>query len=169
MADPRNPPAGAFVYSRTFDAPRELIFRAFTEPDRLERWWGSPGCKTTVVRFELRPGGVFHYRMETPDGHEMWGRFVFREIAPPERLVFVVSFTDAEAAPVRHPMSPTWPLEVLSTTTFTEGGGRTTLHIEGVPINATEEERRTFEEGFEGMQQGYGGTMDQLAAYLANA
>ena len=67
----------------------------------------------------------------------------------------------------RHPMSPGWPLEMLSTITFTEHAGKTTVTIRWIPLNATEEERNTFEGGLESMHKGWTGTLDQLADYLA--
>jgi uncharacterized protein YndB with AHSA1/START domain len=157
----------AFVISRVFDAPRALVFQAFTESERLAQWWGPKGFTLRVARLDLRPGGVFHYEMKSPDGHSMWGKFVYREIVPPERITFVSSFADEAGNPVRHPMSPTWPLETLSTVAFFEENGRTTLTFRGVPINATEEEHKAFQDGKQSMEQGFGGTWDQLAAYLA--
>jgi uncharacterized protein YndB with AHSA1/START domain len=106
--------------------------------------------------------------MRSPDGREMWGKWVYREIVPPERLVSVVSFTDAEGNLLRHPMSPTWPLELLHTMTLSEREGKTTLTVTGVPTNATEEERKTFRAGRNSMEAGFTGTLDQLAAYLAS-
>jgi len=97
----------------------------------------------------------------------MWGRFVYREIVEPERLVFVSSFTDEQGNPIRHPFSATWPLEVLTTMTLTEDRGKTTLTMRSGPIGATELEQKTFEGGFESMHKGFGGTFDQLAEYLA--
>lgn len=158
-----------FVLTRLFDAPRDLVWRAFTEIEHLRQWWGPPGLTLRVVSFDPRPGGMFHYAMATPDGHEMFGRWVFRELSAPERLSFVVAFTDAQANPVRHPMSPTWPLEMLGTATFTEQDGKTLLTNVAVPVNASDIEQKTFEAGFEGMRQGFGGTWNQLAAYLAKA
>src|SRR5438445_232590 len=79
----------------------------------------------------LRPGGLFHYCLRSPDGHDMWGKFVYREIIAPERLVFVVSFSNEQAGITRHPASPTWPLEVLSTLTLAEHEGRTTFTMRG--------------------------------------
>jgi uncharacterized protein YndB with AHSA1/START domain len=156
-----------FVSSRVFDAPRELVWKAFTEADRLRHWWGPKGLTMLSCEIDLRPGGLFHYGMRTPDGHEMWGKWVFREIVPQERLVYVVSFSDARGGVTRHPMSATWPLEVLGTTSFADQGARTLVTNRGMPINATEEERKTFYSSFEGMTQGFNGTWDQLTAYLA--
>jgi uncharacterized protein YndB with AHSA1/START domain len=169
-----SPPAtpesgGKFVISRIFDAPRALVWQAWTDPRHLPRWFGPKGFIMPACSLDLRPGGIFHYCMRSPDGHEMWGKWVFREIVVPERLVLVSSFSDAMGGLTRHPLNAHWPLETLSTTTLTELAGRTTLTIEWAPLNATEIERRTFDENHDSMRMGWGGTMDQLAAYLAKS
>ena len=155
-----------FIVSRVFDAPRELVWEAWTEQERLAQWWGPKGCTIRVVKLDLRPGGIFHYTMQFKPGHDMWGRFIYREIATPERLVFVNSFSDANGGIMRAPVKDTFPLEISNTLTLSEQDGKTTLMLRGVPINATEEECKTFTGMFGSMQQGFGGTFDQLAAYL---
>jgi uncharacterized protein YndB with AHSA1/START domain len=103
-------------------------------------------------------------------GFFMWGKFVCREIVVPEHLVFINSFSDEAGNITRHPLSPTWPLELLSTITFDEQAGGAKLTIRWAPLpSATAEERQTFNNGHTGMQQGWGGTLDQLASYLAKA
>ena len=159
----------AFVISRTFDAPRELLWKAWTERARLMAWFAPKGFKMPAAKMDFRPGGSFHYCMESPDGNEMWGKFVYREIVAPEKIVLVNSFSDESGGITRHPMSATWPLEMFSTFTMTEENGRTTATVHWVPLNATEEERKTFDAAHEGMKQGWTGTFDQLAAYLAKA
>ncbi len=156
-----------FVTSRVFEAPRALVWKAFTEPERLEQWWGPKGMPVRVGRLELRPGGVFLYSMRAPDGKDWWGKWVYREIVAPERMIFISSFCDERAANVRAPFSSTWPLEVLNTLTLAEHEGKTTLTLRGEPIHATEVERKTFTDGFKGMEKGFNGTWDQLAEYLA--
>ena len=151
-----------------FDAPRELVWKAFTEPERMKQWWGPKGFTVIASKMDLRPGGTYHYGMKAPDGSAMWGKFVFREIVAPERMVFINSFSDEAGGITRHPMSPTWPLEMLSTFTFEEQpGGKTKVTIRWSAHNATEEERKTFDAGHDSMRQGWGGTMEQLEAYLA--
>ena len=103
-----------FVTSRTFDEPRDLVWKAWTERDRLMQWFGPTGFTMSRATLDFRPGGVFHYCLRTPDGKDMWGKFVYREIVPPERLVWVHSFSDEKGGLTRHPMSPTWPLESVS-------------------------------------------------------
>jgi len=161
-------PAHEFVITRVFDAPRELVWKALTEPERLNRWWGPAGFSTRVHSLDLRPGGLFRYSQQIPDGKEMWGKWVYREIVPPERLVSLVSFTDEAGNPIRHPLIPDWPLEMLSTATLSERQGKTTLTIAASAHNATELDRKTFEAGHDSMKQGFTGTLDRLAEYLAS-
>jgi uncharacterized protein YndB with AHSA1/START domain len=155
-----------FVITRLFDARRDILWKVYSEAEHLSKWWGPKGFKMLNVKLEFRPGGVFHYGMEDPQGNKMWGKFVYREIDAPERLSFVVSFYDEKGGITRHPMSATWPLEVLSTITFFEVQGKTALIMSGVPINATAEERKTFAAGRESMKGGFKGTFDQLDEYL---
>jgi uncharacterized protein YndB with AHSA1/START domain len=157
----------ALVVTRVFDAPRDLVWKALTEPERLEQWWGPRGFTSRVHQLELRPGGTFLYCQRTPDGREMWGKWVYREIVAPERLVMVSSFTDEKGNVARHPFDPNWPLETLGTSTFIEDRGRTTLTVRMVPMNATESERQTFFDGFKFMEEGFAGTWDKLDEYLA--
>ncbi|RHX83843.1 SRPBCC family protein [Leptospira stimsonii] len=156
-----------FTFTRTFDFPRELVWKAWTEPKRLAEWWGPKGLKMGVTHLDLKPGGLFHYSMTTPDGQTMWGRFVYKEITPPEKLVYVVSFSDENAGMSRPPMAANWPLEILNTVIFTEEKGKTILSLKGTPINATPEEIKVFGDNFPSMNQGFTGTLDQLEAYLA--
>jgi len=158
-----------FVITRVFNAPREMVWRAWTEREQLMQWFGPKGFTMPHAEIDLRPGGLLHYAMRSPDGHEMWGKWIFREIVAPERLVLVSSFSDAQGGITRHPMSANWPLETLSTTTFEEHDGKTMLTIRWSPLNATESEMKTFSEAHRGMEQGWGGTFEQLAAYLAKA
>lgn len=158
-----------FVLSRTFDASRDLVWKSWTEVDRLKQWWGPKGFKIIAAKLDLKPGGIFHYGMRGPDGNEMWGKFTYREIKAPERLVFVVAFSDKKGGMTRHPMMPRWPQETLSTITFADKGGKTEVTVRWAPHNATEEERKTFDSSHDSMRTGWGGTMDQFAEYLAKA
>lgn len=155
-----------FTLSRTFDAPRATVWRAYTEHAHLSRWWGPKGFTWIAGTLDFRPGGVFHYGMRAPTGAEMWGKFVYHEIVPQERIVFVNSFSDKDCNIVRAPFSPNWPLEVMNILDFRENGGRTTLHMTGSPHNATAEEEAMFESWKPSMNQGFTGTLDQLADYL---
>lgn len=155
-----------FIVSRTFDAPRSLVWQAWTDANHLAKWWGPAIFENEVVSLDFRPGGTFHYKMTTPNG-AMWGKFVYQEIDEPEKLVYVSSFSDENAGITRAPFADNFPLEVLSTIIFEEQDGKTTLTLRGVPINASDEEVAFFASMNESMQGGWGGTLDQLAAHLA--
>jgi uncharacterized protein YndB with AHSA1/START domain len=159
--------APTFSIARTFNAPRTLVWESYTEIEHLSRWWGPAGFTWLKGSVDLRPGGMFHYGMRSPTGQEMWGKFIYREILAPEKIVFVNSFSDKDGNTVRAPFSPQWPLEILNTIVFTEKNGRTTLAMTGMPVNATNEECKLFETMRPSMDQGFKGTLDQLENYLA--
>lgn len=167
--NPTSASASEFVIARVFDAPRDLVWKLWTEERHLKHWWGPKGFTIVSVKVDLRPGGVMHYGMRTPDGTDTWGRFVYREIVAPERLVFIVSFSDPAGGVTRHPWSANWPLHLLSTVTFEDQGGRTMVTVKWLPYEATEQERKTFTEGRQSMQQGWTGTFEQFSDYLAKA
>jgi len=154
------------VIIHTIDAPREQVFKAWTEAEALTHWWGPAGFTVHVATLDLRPGGMFHYRMDTPDGNHMWGKFVYGEIVAPEKLEYVNSFSDEAGNIIAHPLSATWPLELHNTMTLTEEAGKTTLTLRAIPINATDEMHNTFKSAHEMMHQGFAGTINQLAEYL---
>ncbi|HKR66039.1 MAG TPA: SRPBCC domain-containing protein [Thermoanaerobaculia bacterium] len=154
------------MFSRTFDAPRELMFDVWTDVNHLSRWFGPKGAEIVSATNDLRPGGIFHYGMRIPDGTVIWGRWIYREITRPERLVFLSSFSDDAKGVTRHPFAPQWPLEMLSTVLFTESDGKTTVTVYWSPIHATDVERTTFAEGKPSMTQGWTGTFENLEAYV---
>jgi uncharacterized protein YndB with AHSA1/START domain len=157
-----------FVISRVFDAPRELVWKAFTDAERMKQWWGPKGFTVIASKMDLRPGGTYHYGMKAPDGSPMWGKFVFREVTAPERMVFVNSFSDEAGGTTRHPLHLSWPLEMLTTFTFEElPGGRTKFTTRWQALNATPEEQNTFDTNHNSMRMGWTGTLDNLQAYLA--
>lgn len=157
-----------FVISRLLDAPRDLVWKAFTDPERMKRWWGPKGFGVAAAKMDLRPGGTYHYGLRAPDGNTMWGKFVYREIVPPERLVFVNSFSNPAGGVTRHPIVPTWPMETLITVTFDEEpGGKSKLNVRWAAHNANEVEQKTFDASHVGMKATWTGTLDRLGAYLA--
>jgi len=159
-----------FVISRVFDAPRELVWSCFTQPEHMSKWWGPKGATAGLQKLDLRPGGLCHYRLALPDGMVMWGKSVYREIDAPARLVFINSFSDENAGLTRHPMSPEWPLQMMTVITFEEQpGGKTQVTIRWSPYNPTAEEQKTFDAGHDSMRMGWTGSLDQLEAHLANA
>lgn len=158
----------AFVLSRELNAPRALVWKAWTEAEQLAKWWGPRDMKLDVVKADIREGGRFHYAMKAP-GNTMYGLAVYRELNAPERMVWVNSFADAKGEIARAPFAKEFPLEVLNTVLLSEHGNKTRLTLRSAPINATKEERAFFEGMFKSMEGGFGGTLEQLAAYLASA
>jgi uncharacterized protein YndB with AHSA1/START domain len=159
-----------FVIARVFDAPRDLVWKAFTEAERMKKWWGPKGFKVIVSKMDLRPGGTYHYGMEAPNGAAVWGKMAFREIVPQQRIVFINSFSDEAGGTTRHPGHMAWPLEMHSIFTFEdEPGGKTKVTIRWSAHNATAEEQKTFDTSHDSMNQGWTGSLDQLTAYLAKA
>lgn len=156
------------VIMRQLNAPRELVFKAWSEPERFAQWWGPKGMDVEVRKGEMKPGGTLLYCLKNPAGAQMWGKFVYREITPPEKMVFVNSFSDEAGNTTPNPFMPTWPLEVLNTLLLTEFEGKTTLILKGKPINATAEEVKNFESFKDSMDQGFAGTFDKLEEYLSN-
>jgi len=155
------------VITREVNAPREVVFKAFSSADALAKWWGPKGMDLDHVALDFRPGGKFHYCMKA-NGFEMWGIFHYREIVAPERIVFVSSFADKDGNIIRAPFfEGKWPLEVLNVLTLTEKGDKTLITIAGGPINASIAELRQFESNHESMQGGFAGTFDKLDEYLA--
>jgi uncharacterized protein YndB with AHSA1/START domain len=157
------------VVTRVLEAPRERVWKAWTEAERLAQWWGPKGSTIRVIKLDLRLGGIFHYAMQFQPGHDMFGRFIYREIAAPERLVFVSSFSDPAGGVTRAPFAQNFPREVHNTLTLAEQNGRTALTLRGGPLDASDEEWKAWLGMHESMQKGFAGTLDQLAGHLAQA
>lgn len=162
--------AEPFMLQRCFTAPRELVFATLTHAEHLKHWMGPIGMEMNHCTVDLRPGGVFHYGLRphhSAGEPVLWGKWIFREIKPPERLVTVASFSDAAGGETRHPMAPVWPLQTLSAITLADEGGKTLLTLDWRPLNASAAEELVFTSMHASMTQGWGGTMDQLQAHLA--
>ena len=172
MAETTNAPTSStrreLVIERIFDAPRELVWKAWTEPERTMRWWGPKGFTCPHCEIDLRVGGKFLNCMRGPAGtdfdRDFWSTGVYREIVPLERIVCTDSFADehGNVVPAKHyGMGADVPLEMLVTVTFEDLGGKTrmTLRHEGLPAG----------EMSEGAQQGWSESFDKLAESLATA
>jgi uncharacterized protein YndB with AHSA1/START domain len=158
-----------FVISRVLDAPRDLVWKCFTDPEHMGKWFGPKGFTNFSSKMDFRAGGRYHYGLKSPDGMIVWGRQVYREIVPLEKIVYIQSFSDEQGGLSRHPMAPTWPIEMLGVFTFEEQpGGKTRFTLRWSAHNATAEEQKAFDEGHGSMNQGWSGTLDQLDAYLVN-
>jgi len=156
-----------FEITRVFDTPRERVWRAWSEADQLQRWWGPKGCTIEIPRLEFRLGGFFHYAMKFAGAPTMWGRFNYREIVALERIVWLNSFSNENCGITRAPFSDLCPLEIENTVTFSERDGATTVALRAKPFGEVAAERQYFEDLRPSLEQGYGGTFDQLGEHLA--
>jgi len=139
------------TFTREFDAPRELVFRVWTDPAHLARWWGPSGFTSPVCEFEARPGGRIHIDMTGPDGtvYPMGGEVL--EIAPPERLVFASTAFESEAGVPG--------LKAINTVNFMEAGDRTTVTLEARVVKAEPEAVGALA----GMERGWSESLVRLA------
>ncbi len=156
-----------FRISHVFKAPRDRVWAAWTQPDLLARWFGPKGCETTMLDYDPRPGGAWFARMDMEGAPPMFGRFIFREVEAPNRLVWVHGFSDEAGNRIRAPFpGPPWPMEMLTTVTFADHAGGTWVTLDFTPLDASGEERDTFIANMEGMQAGWSGSFAQLEALL---
>lgn len=123
---------------RIFDAPRALVWKAWTDPEHLMRWWGPKDFTSPACTLDLRVGGRYLFCMQAPDGQNYWSTGTFNEIIPLKRLVWTDSFADEQGNVVPgsyYGMGDDFPLEMLVTITFEDHDGKTklTLHHAGLP------------------------------------
>ena len=138
------------VLTRVFDAPRRLVFDAFSKPELLKRWFGPRGWSMSVCEVDLRVGGGFRFVLRGPNGKEMGMRGAYREIVPPERSVHMESFDD-------------YPGESQVTAVFMEQDGKTTLTA--TVLYPSREVRDAVIKS--GMEHGAAESYDKLAELLA--
>jgi uncharacterized protein YndB with AHSA1/START domain len=145
--------AQEITLSRTFDAPRELVWKAWTEPEQLAQWWGADGWSNPVegITIDARPGGTFRVTsVSDEDGTEMTIQGVLREVVEPERLV------------MEEPAEASWHGGAVSAVTFTDlGGGRTEMVVR-TTIHTTEEMVREA-------QAGMSTSFDRLGDHLSRS
>lgn len=156
----------SFSLSRTFKAPKELVFEAFANEAALARWWGPVEAPIDVISLDFRPGGTFHYKMKGPQVH--YGIFHYREIRRPDSIIWVNSFANEKGEIIKPPFEGMdIPKEMLVRISLSEKDGITTLDLFSEPIHASESEVNTFNGMMDSMRQGFGGTLNQLESYLA--
>ena len=157
MAERKNSPAAEMsdreiVITRVFDASRESVFKAWTDPKHVPQWWGPRGFTTTVHEMDVRPGGVWRFIMHGPDGTDYPNKIVYTEIVKPERLVYDHG-GDADAEDVQFQV----------TVSFAEEGGKTRLTMRLLFESSEEcEQTKAF-----GAVEGGNQTLDRLAEHLA--
>jgi uncharacterized protein YndB with AHSA1/START domain len=157
----------ALVIERVFDAPRELVWKAWTDPEQAMKWWGPEGFTAPVCKMDVRVGGTSFMAMQSPefnDGRPIYSTGVYKELVEPERLVVTDSFADehGNVVPASHyDMGEDFPLELLISVTFEDiGGGKTkmTLRHEGMPAGTQQD-----------AGQGWSSQFDKLDRLLATA
>jgi uncharacterized protein YndB with AHSA1/START domain len=142
------------VITRIFDAPRELVWQAWTDPKQLVKWWGPKDFTAPVAKIELRVGGKYLYCMRSPEGQDYWSTGTYREVVPLERLVCTDSFADADGNVVpgsHYGLGEDFPLEMQVTITFEEVDGKTkmTLKHVGLPENMSDMTSTGWNESFD--------------------
>jgi uncharacterized protein YndB with AHSA1/START domain len=143
-------PERELVLTRVFDAPPPLMFKAWTEPEHLVRWWGPAGFTMPACKMDVRPGGSFRYQMRAPDGADHWLQGVYREIDPPKRLVLTWAWEDGEGKPGH---------ETLLTVTFAEHQGKTRLTMRQAEFES--------DSARDAHERGWSSALDRLAAHVA--
>ena len=152
------------VITRFFDAPRELAWRTWTEPELVMQWWGPKNYTSPSCRIDLRVGGSYLYCMRSPEGKDYWSTGIYREIKRPERIVCTDSFADEKGNVVPatyYGMSKDFPAEMLVTVTFEVQAVRTrlTLRHTGLPAGDISDLTRA----------GWNESLDKFAGVLAQA
>ncbi len=149
------------VIRREFGIPRDTLFKWWTEPDLLARWWGPKGYSTPFCRVDLRTDGVFHYCMRSPEGRDYHGIGVYQEIARPARLAYLDYFADPEGnavSPSHYGMAPDHPEESLVSVSFDASQGKTALTLRhSIPSTSSV---------YDACMQGWSEMLDRLAEEL---
>jgi len=155
-----------FVINRSFDAPLELLFEMWTNPDHFSQWLPPLGFTMEFIKADIKPGGSSFFAMTGGDV-KMYGRAHYLEIQKPDRIVYTQQFCDETGKVSRHPLAPTWPETMLTVVRLAEEGpNRTRVTVTWEPYGATSrEELETFVKERAGMTQGWTGSFDKLEAY----
>lgn len=154
-----------YVLERSFTAPRELVWHAWTDEALFARWYG-PNIETIIHQQDLRVGGVARVEMRMGAGSS-YQTLTYLEIAPPSRLVFLNANTDNNWMPAANARMPDWPRNLLTTVTFAQDGAQTQLRLEWTPHDANAAEIACFAAAMNNMGMGWNGGMDILATILA--
>jgi uncharacterized protein YndB with AHSA1/START domain len=157
-----------YKLERIFNAPRDMVWRAWTDPDLLHRWYG-PGADTIIHKFDLKPGGLWLNEMKWGD-NSMFQKVLFKEVVQPEKMVWHhYSTTDAEWNSISNPRMVDWPKLLLTTVIFDDMGEQTNVTLTQIPLDATETEIACFAEAMANMDSGWGSgyaIMDELFVEL---
>ena len=142
-----------YVLDRLFNAPVDMVWRAWTDPELLQRWYG-PGVETIIHKFDLKPGGEWRNEMKWGEKSDL-SKIVFKEVIPNEKLVWHHSSADADWNVVKNPMMADWPQTLLTTVTFTPVDGKTNVRLVWVPLDPSEAESACFAAAVNNMGKGW--------------
>ena len=153
---------------REFNAPRQLVFDAWTQVKHLNNWmFPMPGCKCEFVSANIVNGGTSLHKITMPDGNQMWLLTKYEKVVSPEKLIFLQYFSNEQGDELPMPHIPNWPKHMLATLHFEEiEPNRTKLTFSWEPRNATAEELSAFESTRTDHKKGWGAGMDQLHIYI---
>ncbi|WP_103221475.1 SRPBCC family protein [Roseibium marinum] len=154
-----------YVLERDFDAPRDLVWRTWTEAELLVRWYG-PNVETVIHKLDVRPGGQWLNEMKMGD-RSNYQRMDYIEVDAPERLVGLMANTDAGWNIAADPMMPDWPRVLLTDVSFAETAGKTKMRLVWSPHEASEKEIVCFAAAMDGLGKGWGMGMEMLEQLLA--
>jgi len=156
------------IIVREFNAPRQLVFDAWTQVKHLNNWmFPMPRCTCQFVSANIVDGGDSLHKITMPDGNEMWLLTKYEEVVPPERLVFLQYFSNQSGDVLTMPHIPNWPKHMLATLHFEEStANRTKLTFRWEPRNASAAELSAFESTRSDHNKGWGAGMDQLHNYI---
>lgn len=154
-----------YSYERIFNAPLSKVWRLWTEPDLLSRWYG-PGIETIIHKFELKPGGEWRNEMSWGDKKDL-SKMTFKEVINEEKIVWHHSSVDSDWNVISNPMMPDWPRILLTTVTFEEDGENTKVTLTQVPIDAAQNEIDCFANMMAGMDNGWGSGFNIIEEMLA--
>ncbi len=155
------------ILTREYDAPQQLVFDAWTNPEHLKNWqFPFKGFTCEFSHADIRDGGSTLHKMTTPDGFEMWLLTKYEKITPPDSLVFVQYNSNKDGDILPNPQMPNWPKELRTTIELKETDGKTKLQLIWQPINPTKEEAAVFESSRSEHGKGWGAGLEQLTAYL---
>lgn len=158
-----------FVINRSFDAPIDVMFEMWTNPEHIAQWLPPTGFTMEFLQSKTEAEGKTFYYMTNSKGVEMYGRKQMLEMQAPDRLVYTQQFCDKDENISRHPLAPTWPETMLTTVQLTEEGpDRTRVTVTWETYgDVTKEELEVFIQSRAGMTMGWTGSFDKLDAYLA--
>lgn len=154
-----------YVLERLFNAPRELVWRTWTEPELLARWYG-PNVETIIHELDVKPDGLWLNEMRWGETSK-FERVQYLDVIAPEKLVWLHSATDSAWNIAADPKMPDWPRVLLTTVTFAAEGSQTRLKLTWVPHEATEAEHACFAAALKGLDKGWGAGMVLLTELLA--